>query len=162
MPVYPIHWQAPTIDGRYRGVSKHDARVWERFLRAHASEFLGVAYGVAFGGVIPDDPNVDEAIRLGWQYSTAKKVDALADHGDEVWCCEIKPRGSLSAIGQALGAVILMDREHLEQRALIPAIICEDADPDVEYIASVLNVQLVIVGFTDAAPAAPPPATTTA
>src|SRR5713101_8167904 len=111
MPVYPVQWSAPSLNIGYGQMSRRDLPIWLRFLEAYAHRIQRVAYTVAFGGQIPDDPEATEDQLRGWQFSTAFKVDVFADVGAEWWLIEVKPSPDLGAIGQVLGYYLLSERE---------------------------------------------------
>jgi len=143
MPVYPLEWQAPIKTGRYPHMAKHDARLWELFLEQFGGNFLAISYDVALGGLISDEPGLDEGERLGWQYSTAFKIDAVAAREEEVWIIEVKPNASASALGQALCYTVLAEDDDLSPLPLIPTVVTDRASADIKRCAEALGVQLI-------------------
>ena len=142
-PVYPLTWSPLIKTGDYPHLAKHDAAVWERFLDQYGGNFLGVAYDVALGGFLPDADLGPMQSRLGWQYSTALKIDVVLLRESEVWICEVKPSANVSALGAALCYTVLAERETLTTLPMLPVVITERASPDIKYGAERLGVTLV-------------------
>lgn len=149
MPVYPVEWQSPSLNIGFGNMSRRDLPIWIRFLHRYAEQFQRVAYNVAFGGQIPDDPEATEDMLKGYQWSTAFKVDVFADVGDELWLCEVKPSPDLGAIGQVLGYYLLSERENWTTKIVVPTIVTDFMVPDVAYVAQTLNVQVFLAPDVD-------------
>lgn len=145
MTVYPVVFQPPALTGDYPHMSRRDAELWERYLRSYAHTWLGFAYDVAIGGLTVEDPTASPEEKLGWTYNTAEKIDVVANRGDEQWLIEVKPNCRLSSIGQALGYLLLAQREPWTPLPLIPAVLTDNVNLDVRWVAEQLNVQLIIV-----------------
>lgn len=145
MPVYPVEFTAPELRGSYEHMSRRDTPLWERYLRLYAHQWLGFAYNVALGGLDVNDPEAHDAARLGWAYSTAERIDVVANRGDEHWIIEVKPNARLSAIGQVLGYKLLADREPWTSLPTVPAVLTDNVSPDVRWCAEQLGVQLIII-----------------
>jgi hypothetical protein len=144
MPVYPVEWRPPALFGDYPNMARRDAVIWERVLKAKALQWKAVAYNLAFGGVIVDDPNATEDEILGFQYSTAAKVDVVIDTGDEWWLCEVKPNASYSAVGQILSYYLLQEREAWTTQIVVPTLITDSVVPDVAYVCQALNIPVIL------------------
>jgi len=145
MPVYPVSWQAVVKTGHYPHMSPRDVAIWERFLDAFAGDFSAVAYDVALGGFVADVAlgTVDD--RLGYQYSTALKIDAVLQREEEVWIVEVKPSGHTSALGAALAYTIVAERDGFTAFPLVPVVVTDRMSPDVKFAADALNVVVVEV-----------------
>jgi len=151
MPVYPLEWRDPSLNIGYGNMSRRDLPIWLRFVEQYHQRLQRVAYNVAFGGQIPDDPGATEDQLLGYQWSTAFKVDVLADVGDEWWLIEVKPSPDLGAVGQVIGYYLLQEREQFTERIVIPTIVTDFMVPDVAYVAQAMNVQVFLVPEVDRA-----------
>jgi hypothetical protein len=147
MSVYPPVWVPLVKTGYYPHMAKLDAALWERFIDLYGANFSLVAYDVAFGGFVPDADLGPEAQRLGYQYSTAMKVDAIAQRPDEVWIIEVKPSGASSALGAALTYTLLAERDSFSPFPLVPVVVTDTMHPDAKYAAELLNVVIVEVGI---------------
>jgi hypothetical protein len=145
MPVYPPTWLPLVKNGYYPHLSKHDAAIWERFVDLYGGNWLDVAYDVALGGFVLAADLGTEAERLGWQYSTALKIDAVLRRSEDVWVCEVKPSAGVSAIGGALSYVTLAEDDPFDRRPLMPAIITDHASGDIKRVAEKLGVTIIEV-----------------
>ena len=146
MPVYPLVWTPLVKSGNYAHMAKLDSAIWERFLDQYADNYQEVAYDVAIGGFLPDADQGDLPTRTGYQYSTALKVDAVLRREGEVWIVEVKPSGSVSAIGAALCYTIMAEQDGFSQFPLVPAVVTDRASPDITFCAQALGVTVVEVG----------------
>jgi hypothetical protein len=143
--VYPPVWMPAASRGRYSHMAKRDAAVWEAFLLDFADRFDAFAYDVALGGITLDVPEMTDDERLGWQYSTALRIDAVAKEGDRYWIIEVRPDAGVSALGAALCYTMVAEREQALPGELAPAIVCNYIQPDVLWACQQLGVQVFTV-----------------
>lgn len=146
MPVYPLEWEPLAKTGRYPNLAKHDAKIWENWLDAFGADALRVAYNAAFGGVALDEEQGTEAMRLGWQYSTALKPDVLIERADAVLVTEVKPNAGTSALGAALCYTRFAELERITSKVLVPCVITNATTPDIKWLAGEFGVLLFEVG----------------
>jgi len=144
-PVYPLVVVAPEQQRNYRHMAKRDVAVWERFLATHAAPFIGFSYDVALGGTRLQIEDAEEAHLLGWQYSTALKIDAVGWMGNQCWIIEVRPDATTSALGAALCYTLVAKREELTTLPLVPTVVCEAIQPDVQWACEQIGVQVVRV-----------------
>lgn len=130
----------PELRIKYPHFGSGDAEVWEQWLWNNQADLIAVYYDVALGGVILDDPSVDEKIRLGWQYNTAVKIDAVAEFPDVNFVCEVKPHAHMGAIGQAFGYSGLLDEDPINDKENQPVIVCFDTSAEVRKVAAALGI----------------------
>lgn len=145
MTVYPIEWQPVAATGYYRHLQRRDVETWERFIGKHGTEWDAVAYDVAVGGLEPQLENLSDAERTGWRYTTALKIDVLLKRGPLLTVAEVKPSGSVSALGAALCYPRLLAREHPALELQGGAVICGSTTPDFEWLAQQLNIAVYVV-----------------
>ncbi|MGH8696418.1 MAG: hypothetical protein ACREVS_08080 [Burkholderiales bacterium] len=157
MPVYPLTLGPLVMSGNYPHMAKHDAQLWERFIERWSSTFTGVAYDVALGGVIFEDPAADPALLQGWRYSTAVKVDAVLVGEGFAWTVEVRPGARLGSLGNALGYAVLFELDGALDLPITPTVVTDECSRDVEIVAEALGVALFQLG-REAPPALPPPA----
>jgi hypothetical protein len=144
--VYPIVKIPAAHRGWYPHMGKRDQEVWERYLSRPHPDFVAFAYDVALGGNIPTAPLITEEESLGWQYSTALKIDACAWLLDRVWIIEIKPQATVSALGAAVAYQLVAQRERAFDVPSLPVILCEYCHPDVRWCSTQLGVEVIEVG----------------
>jgi len=145
MPVYPVEWAPVVKSGRYPHMAKLDGAIWERFLDQYGLNFQLAAYDVALGGFLPDEDSGDLAMRKGWQYTTALKIDAVLQREGEIWVVEVKPGGGTAGVGAALCYTILAERDGFSPFPLVPVLVTDRTNPDVLFCADTLGVTVIAV-----------------
>lgn len=140
--VYPLTLYMPGDHAVYPHMAKRDVAVWRRWLALHEMAFLAFSYDVALGGRRLQLEGADEATLLGWQYSTALKIDAVGWQGNQVWIIEVRPDATTSALGAALTYTLVAKREHLTELPMIPTIVCEAIQLNVEWACQATGVQV--------------------
>lgn len=143
--VYPPNVLPASFRGHYPHMARRDAVIWSRFLVAPPDTFLGFAYDVAVGGWKIEGLELTEADALGWQYNTALKVDAVGLTAALAWVIEVRPEATVSALGAALTYALVLDREAVFSLPLVPVVVCETMQPDVEWACTRLGVRVVKV-----------------
>ena len=143
--VYPAVWQPFSSRGPYRHMAKRDAAVWETFVKLNPDRFSAVAFDCALGGVITTSDDTEEADRLGWQYTTALKIDVVARDGDRYWIIEVRPEATVSALGAAISYALVADREEAFDGPLQASVLCTYMQPDVKWCCDRLGVQVLYV-----------------
>jgi len=143
MPVRPIVWVPFDHAAHYPHMSKHDARIWERFIDRYSGYFDEASYDVALGGSETTDPLATERERLMWRLNTAKRIDALVRNHDEVWLCEVRRGSGTDAVGQVLVHTILSELDKWPDRPLIMTLVTDHTDNDIRQVCNYLGVQLI-------------------
>jgi hypothetical protein len=141
--VYPLEWKLAGDRGSYPHMAKNDAVLWERFLDEYGPNFQRFAYDVALGGFLPDGEPDTLSDRQGYQYSTALKIDALGDRGDDLWIIEVRPHAGVSALGSALCSTVLASSDPLADRPLVPVVVTDLTSPDIQLCAEALSVLVI-------------------
>jgi hypothetical protein len=158
MPVYPVQWVAVEKSGRYPHMFKHDISIWERFLDAYGGQFTAACYDVALGGITTDDKDAAPELVKGWQYSTAKKIDAAVRNDEEVWLCEVRPDAGLAAVGSVIGYALLSESDPWTPLPIVPVIVTDRMDGDTKLVCQELEILVIELPRLDADAAGPPPA----
>jgi hypothetical protein len=140
MPVYPIERLPASSAGIFTHLSKHDSAIWSRFLDVYADAFQSFAYDVALGGQQVAEQHGDAATRLGWQYSTALKIDVVGFRELDTWVIEVKPNAGTNAVGAALCYVELAQVDKISDLELTPVVVTDRMSPDVKFCAEQLGV----------------------
>jgi hypothetical protein len=141
--VYPLEWKLSDARGDYPHMAKNDAVLWERFLDEYGPNFLRFAYDVALGGFLPEGDDTDKQYRVGHQYSTALKIDALGERVDDLWVIEVRPSAGVSAIGAALCYTVLASLDPLATKPLQPVVVTDRTSPDIQLCAEAFNVVVI-------------------
>lgn len=130
----------------YPHMSRFDAAIWKKFLGHDHPTITKVAYDERVGKLreVPDEE--DPAIVSMWATLTAKRIDAVIWIPGAVWVIEVKPVGSMAALGQAQTYALLWRREHLPRLPVVPVVVCDFVDEDMQAVYIELGVGLIIMG----------------
>jgi hypothetical protein len=142
---FPGAVYSPSWRGRFPHLMPRDDGVWRRFLDAHGSEFLGVQYDILLGegATVPD--GISEADRRLLYYATAKRADCLLIANDKLVLVEVKSRLGMAAVGQCVSYWLLWQRQYGRGRRIEIACVCEQGEPDLQYVMDRLGFRVVIV-----------------
>lgn len=145
MPVYPVEFFPPRLGAIYPHMGRRDAALWERYVEKYGNNWFGFAYDVALGGLTVEDPEQTEAERLGWAYSTAEKIDVVANRGDEHWIIEVRPNARMGSVGAALGYKLLADKEPWTSLPTVPAVLTDNMSLDCRWFAEQVGVEVILL-----------------
>jgi hypothetical protein len=138
--VKPITFGPVVIDGNYPHMAKRDAPVWERWVKLHGEHWQGVAYDVAIGGLEAAGEVPDPAADRMWQYMTALKIDAMLIREDQALVVEVRPYATVSALGACLSYAMVLERIGAAAVPLVPAIVCEGIQTDVDWCCAQMRI----------------------
>jgi hypothetical protein len=144
-PVYPLIWTPATFRGRYRHMAKRDGAVWEKFLALYGEKFDAFSYDVALGGIVHDIPGQTPEDAIGYQYSTALKIDAVGRTEGSYWIIEVRPEATVSAIGSAITYAMVCERDEVFDGPLVPTVVCNSMQIDCYWAAAQLGIQVIQV-----------------
>ena len=137
--------QATWIWTHYPHMLEDEARIWTRFLETTDLVFEKITYDVHLGlGVLPlpSDPawmgNLLSAV-------TKKRVDAVGETRNDIWIFEVKPRISMSALGQLVTYFELYQAEYRPTKAVMLAAIGEREAPDIRSSFELYAVNIILV-----------------
>lgn len=115
--------------------------VWDTFVRKYPDLFDLVSYDLHVGvGLMPLD-SVSNRLQGMWTTLTQKRIDVIAISGRQMYVIEVKDRPGLPALGQILGYVALMQDIVPPGHSLIPLIIANVIEPDIETAAAFYAVR---------------------
>lgn len=107
-----------------------DTEVWSEYLKAPIAPIKEVWYDVHVGkAVLP----VSVGDTLGSRIAagvTRKRIDVVCRVGGGFWVVEIKPLGSMLALGQALSYTRLFIVEYRPAGEVWPIVVCNSVDED--------------------------------
>lgn len=129
----------------YPHMRQDEARIWTKFLKQTDLEFTRVIYDLHLGtGVLPLPSDPDYMRRL-LSAVTKKRVDAVGETADAIWIFEVKPRISMSALGQLETYVELYENEYSPEKPVILAAIGESEAPDIRSTFELYGVDIILV-----------------
>lgn len=133
------------IQTHYPHMRADEARIWTRFLQKTDLEFTRVTYDLHLGvGVLPLPADPDYMRRL-LSAVTKKRVDAVGETDTDIWIFEVKPRISMSALGQLVTYFELYQEEHRPVKPLMLAAIGEREAPDMRAAYELYAVNIILV-----------------
>lgn len=107
-----------------------DIDVWTEYLKAPIVPIERVWYDVHVGGIPPRLSITSERDRRMADGIYRKRIDVVAAVGGGYWVVELKPLGSMLALGQILAYSRLFRDEYAVPGEVWPVVICHHVDPD--------------------------------
>lgn len=129
--MFDLVGQKPIVMPHYPHMMAMDTEVWSMYLADPVVPIDEVWYDIHVGepAKTTGGPGTLEArIAAG---VTRKRIDAICRVNGGYWVVEIKPFGSMFALGQVLSYLRLFVREFRPPEIVLPVIVCFEADPDV-------------------------------
>lgn len=135
------------ITPHYPHMLAEDTDVWTRYLKDPLVPIKEVWYDVHVGGGIKVGNYASEIEKRVAAGITRKRIDCICQVGGGYWVVEIKPFGSMLALGQVLSYFRLFVEEYEPTGEVWPVLICDQADPDVTDLCEDLGVGVIETGF---------------
>ncbi len=123
-----------------------DAAIWNRFIQRYGDRIQRWALNVPldYGDLPPGAEPHDKYAQL-WARLTQHKADCFVDFGQVIYVCEIKPRLTLSALGQAFFGWQLALKRYRFDKVVRPAVICETAPRSLLAIAGQNSITVFVL-----------------
>jgi Endonuclease NucS len=130
---------------KYPHLAPNDVAIWEKFIDTYPTRYSTVDYDFALGGVplsaqIFNSPIGNEMVRI-----YQRRIDVLAQSGNETHIIEVKPRAGLSALGQVKGYAELYLQYVDPTAKVVPILVTDSHEPDMRMLADKMGVLLFIV-----------------
>ncbi len=137
--------QKPIVMTHYPHMLAEDTAVWTRYLRSPVILIKEVWYDIHVGRQTKTagGPGTLEA-RIAAGISR-KRIDAVCRVDGGYWVVEIKPFGSMLAVGQVVSYARLFVQEYRLDDEVRAVIICDQADEDVILLCEDLGVIMIEV-----------------
>lgn len=122
--------QKPIVMPHYPHLLAEDTEIWSAYLAAPIAPIKKVWYDVHVGQgmLLPvGASDIDKRIAAG---ISRKRIDAVCAVGGGYWVVEIKPFGSMLALGQAISYSRLFIRDYEPDGEVWPVVICSEVDAD--------------------------------
>ena len=133
------------IRTRYPHMLEDEARIWTKFLRTTDLEFINITYDVHLGSGVLPLPGDPEYMKRLLSAVTKKRVDAVGETADAIWIFEVKPRISMSALGQLVTYFELYQEEDRPVKPALLAAIGEREAPDIRAAFDLYAVNIILV-----------------
>lgn len=133
------------IRTRYPHMLADEARIWTKFLQTTQLDFIKIDYDVHLGhGIlpVPGEPDFMKDLKLA---VTRKRVDAVAETTADIWLFEVKPRISMSALGQLITYFELYQDEYHPTKGVMLAALGEREAPDIRAAFDLYAVNIILV-----------------
>ncbi|MBA7681718.1 hypothetical protein ES703_90058 [subsurface metagenome] len=122
--------QKPIVMPSYPHLLAEDTAVWTAYLKAPIVPIKKVWYDVHVGGAVSVPAGPDSLEGRISAAVTRKRIDVVAAVGGGYWVIEIKPFGSMLALGQALSYTRLFIEEYRPAGEVWPVVVCSEVDAD--------------------------------
>ena len=110
---------------KYPHMIGDDLRVWEKFIELHPGRFDSVDYDWRVGVGMTLYPEWEENIKRMAKMITQKRIDVVGWNDEQPTIIEVKERGSIVALGQLLGYLVLFVKEFPNISAPKLLLICD-------------------------------------
>lgn len=124
------HSQKPIVMPHYPHMLAEDRKIWTEFLESEVIEIKEVWYDVHVGQSVLLPVGASDMQQRISDGLTRKRIDVVCHVGESFWVVEIKPRASMTALGQVLTYVRLFTVEFGMLELAQAVIICEEVDVD--------------------------------
>lgn len=114
----------------YPHMLAEDIGVWSAYLAAPIAPIKEVWYDVHVGKQMEVTKNagaIEKSVAAG---VSRKRIDAVCRVGGGFWVVEIKPFGSMLALGQVLSYTRLFIAEYRPAGEVWPVVVCNEVDAD--------------------------------
>lgn len=133
------------VGGRYAHLLKHDALLWELWLREGGQEIDAVWYDVHVGTLPAGTPIGTPADLALAEGTLLKRIDVIAQIAGKFWVIECKAYCNHQTLGQVLSYVDLFRRDYRPRLPLLPTVITAEIDPDIRPLMERHGVRIELV-----------------
>ncbi|HEV8719960.1 MAG TPA: hypothetical protein VGW77_04890 [Candidatus Binatia bacterium] len=135
----------PDYTGYPPRMSQEDFLIWQRWWPAHKSAVIALYFDVGLG--LPDFlPTTDDAAQLlGWIRNTQKRADVITERDTDVLLIEFRFNAQLNAIGRLQGYQLLLEDDNPFKKPIIPLLVTNRHDSEVERLAILNKIAFEIV-----------------
>jgi hypothetical protein len=134
----------PEPAAKYEHMMPEDRDCWTRFIKEQPKFFSEVWYDMHVG--VPVIPPEGSPLWM-WDVAdavTRKRIDVIGRRENQLYVIEIKTVLNMKALGQAVTYQDLFKRDYETNLEVVPAVICELSDVDLEPVAKKLGVLVLV------------------
>jgi hypothetical protein len=143
MPPSGLRLFPPTTLAKYAHLSPADSFIWTRFMLSNPLQFTATAYDVRVGNGSLTNPDFSDPFQKGFVDLTQKRIDAVGFTAKATYVIEVKPRASVTALGQAIIYRDMYVRTYNPTEQIIAAIVTDNPDPDIFALAKDWDVNIL-------------------
>ena len=122
--------QKPVVMPHYPHMLSEDIDVWTEYLKAPIVTIKELWYDVHVGGAVIPLAGASAMERRVSAGVSRKRIDVICKVGGGYWVVEVKPMGSMLALGQVISYTRMFRAEFIPDGAVWPVVVCYHADPD--------------------------------
>lgn len=137
--------QKPIVMTHYPHLLMEDTAIWTEYLKDPIAPIKKVWYDVHVGKAVPVAGGPETMAARISAGVTRKRIDVVAAVGGGYWVVEIKPFGSMLALGQAISYSRLFNRDYKPDGEVWPVVICSEVDMDIFDEFAAAGVALITV-----------------
>lgn len=130
----------PEVLRKYPHMMPQDSRIWTRYLLSNHMRSNEVWYDLHVGNAVVLPEGSSEAMQRVSDGVTRKRIDVVARIGGGFWVIEIKPIGTMAALGQAVTYRNLFAKEYAGAAESVPVVLCALIEEDIIETADDLGV----------------------
>lgn len=137
--------QKPIVMPSYPHLLAEDTEVWSAYLEDPIAPIKEVWYDVHVGQGVTLPVGVDSLTKRIAAGITRKRIDVVCKVGGGYWVVELKPFGSMLALGQVFAYSRLFIRDYEPDGEVWPVVICNEVDPDLFEQMEYLGIAVIVV-----------------
>jgi hypothetical protein len=136
---------SPLWRGKYPQMLPEDMPVWTKFLDQNPTLFEKIYYNVRVGGIVIEDPAIDQKYKEAYYNVTAKRIDALCELKDEIWIVEVAVSQKQRAVGQLLSYLFLWYEDPVIPKKAVGVFVTQATDSDLERVLNFYGMRTRVV-----------------
>lgn len=137
----------PKVSVRYKHMMPEDTVIWRKFIENGDGVPDEVWYDLRVGKAVEVASGQPEWMHRFAEYSTRKRIDVVGRRGLLWMVIEAKPLAGVVALGQVIYYSWAFVREYEPRGRVIPVIITDVVDPDVQPVFDRAGVLVYAVGI---------------
>ena len=129
---------------RYPHLGPEDAAIWSKFIQRKPNFYDLVEYDAKVGEGRDYSEHPDDQYKADMVLLSRKRIDVIGFKAGEIHIIELKPKATLSAIGQVIGLMKLYQAENQTTAKIMPVIITDEILPDMANLCGQMGVLLFL------------------
>lgn len=130
----------PEVMRKYPHMMPQDSRIWTKYLLSNHLRSNEVWYDLHVGNAVVLPEGSSAAMQRVSEGVTRKRIDVVARIGAGFWVIEIKPIGTMAALGQAVTYRNIFAAEYAGAAESVAVVLCALIEEDIIETADDLGV----------------------
>ena len=144
MPIVTPRFPSDKLQ-KYPHMFQEDIAIWERFLDGFAGNYNGFDYDVKVGTSTPSPVNTPPKYVHMTGTLSKYRIDVVGYKDSQIEIIEVKPAGSLSAIGQIQGYVELYKRDFSPSLPVKGVLVTDWYIEDIDHLTNELGFDYYVL-----------------